>query len=140
MAKIHVVEGQHVRIVDLLRQGQGRLPRLFCSIDCVRSFLDLCQAVQGADLCRCVLCDTRRCQHVRIGIQCFFIAVEKKIHLSQSRVQVEDYLRRNRLSLLLGGVGLLGFLYTLKSRQYEDPEGDSRRILDDTWEDRPKPD
>lgn len=44
------------------------------------------------------------------------------------------------ISLLLGGVGLCGFLYTLRSRQYEDPEGDSRRILDQTWDDRPKPD
>ncbi|MEO0503268.1 MAG: cbb3-type cytochrome oxidase assembly protein CcoS, partial [Pseudomonadota bacterium] len=28
---------------------------------------------------------------------------------------------------------------TLRSRQYEDPDGDSRRILDETWDDRPKP-
>lgn len=44
------------------------------------------------------------------------------------------------ISLLLGGLGLWGFLYTLRSRQYEDPEGDSRRILDPAWDDRPKPD
>lgn len=44
------------------------------------------------------------------------------------------------ISLLLGGLGLLGFLYTLRSRQYDDPEGDSRRVLDDTWDDRPRPD
>ncbi|MEO0667211.1 MAG: cbb3-type cytochrome oxidase assembly protein CcoS [Pseudomonadota bacterium] len=43
------------------------------------------------------------------------------------------------VSLLLGAVGLIGFLYTLRSRQYEDPDGDSRRILDETWDDRPKP-
>ncbi|MEP2640335.1 cbb3-type cytochrome oxidase assembly protein CcoS [Roseobacter sp.] len=42
------------------------------------------------------------------------------------------------ISLLLGGVGLLAFLYTLKSRQYDDPDGDSRRILSDTWDDHPK--
>jgi cbb3-type cytochrome oxidase maturation protein len=44
------------------------------------------------------------------------------------------------ISLILGGIGLAGFVYTLRSRQYEDPEGDSRRILDDTWDDRPKDD
>ena len=43
------------------------------------------------------------------------------------------------VSLLLGTVGLIGFVYTLRSRQYEDPDGDSRRILDDSWDDRPKP-
>ena len=43
------------------------------------------------------------------------------------------------VSLVLGIVGLGGFIYTLRSRQYEDPEGDSRRILDDSWDDRPKP-
>lgn len=43
------------------------------------------------------------------------------------------------VSLMLGAVGLIGFLYTLRSRQYEDPDGDSRRILDETWDDRPKP-
>lgn len=44
------------------------------------------------------------------------------------------------ISLILGGIGLAGFVYTLRSKQYEDPEGDSRRILDDTWDDRPKSD
>jgi len=44
------------------------------------------------------------------------------------------------ISLFLGGIGLIGFLYTLRSRQYEDPEGDSRRILSSDWDDRPKPD
>ena len=43
------------------------------------------------------------------------------------------------VSLMLGAVGLIGFLYTLRSRQYEAPDGDSRRILDETWDDRPKP-
>ena len=43
------------------------------------------------------------------------------------------------VSLLLGAAGLVGFLYTLRSRQYEDPDGDSRRILDDTWDDQPRP-
>lgn len=43
------------------------------------------------------------------------------------------------ISLILGGIGLLGFIYTVRSNQYDDPEGDSRRILSDEWDDRPKP-
>ncbi len=43
------------------------------------------------------------------------------------------------ISLFLGALGLIGFLYTLRSRQYDDPEGDSRRILDDSYDDHPKP-
>ncbi|MEL7099924.1 MAG: cbb3-type cytochrome oxidase assembly protein CcoS [Pseudomonadota bacterium] len=42
------------------------------------------------------------------------------------------------ISLLLGGLGLAGFLYTLRSRQYEDPKGDAQRILDDRYDDRPR--
>lgn len=44
------------------------------------------------------------------------------------------------ISLFLGGLGLVGFLYTIRSRQYEDPDGDSRRILDNTWDDHPQAD
>lgn len=33
------------------------------------------------------------------------------------------------VSLLLGGVGLVAFLWTIKSDQYDDPEGNSARIL-----------
>jgi cbb3-type cytochrome oxidase maturation protein len=44
------------------------------------------------------------------------------------------------ISLILGGLGLAGFLYTLRARQYDDPEGDSRRILTSKWDDRPKSD
>ncbi|WP_281707976.1 cbb3-type cytochrome oxidase assembly protein CcoS [Phaeobacter italicus] len=43
------------------------------------------------------------------------------------------------ISLLLGGVGLVGFLYTVRSNQYDDPEGDARRILSDEWDHHPKP-
>ena len=43
------------------------------------------------------------------------------------------------ISIFLGAVGLVGFLYTLRSNQYDDPEGDSRRILSDEWDDHPKP-
>ena len=41
--------------------------------------------------------------------------------------------------LFLGGIGLLGFLYTLRTDQYEDPAGDSQRILSADWDDRPRP-
>lgn len=43
------------------------------------------------------------------------------------------------VSLLLGGIGLAAFLWALRTRQYDDPEGDARRILDDRWDDRPQP-
>lgn len=43
-------------------------------------------------------------------------------------------------SLALGALGLAGFLWTLRHRQYDDPEGDKHRILSSEWDDRPKPD
>ncbi|MCC6306576.1 MAG: cbb3-type cytochrome oxidase assembly protein CcoS [Rhodobacteraceae bacterium] len=43
------------------------------------------------------------------------------------------------ISLTLGLLGLAAFLWTLRSRQYDDPEGDSRRILSDEWDDHPRP-
>ncbi|MCF3594951.1 cbb3-type cytochrome oxidase assembly protein CcoS [Rhodobacteraceae bacterium LMO-12] len=42
------------------------------------------------------------------------------------------------ISLILGGVGLAFFVYTLRSDQYDDPEGNSRRILSDEYDDKPK--
>lgn len=42
------------------------------------------------------------------------------------------------ISLFLGAVGLVAFVYTVRSNQYDDPEGDARRILSDEWDDRPK--
>nr|WP_252731342.1 cbb3-type cytochrome oxidase assembly protein CcoS [Lentibacter algarum] len=42
------------------------------------------------------------------------------------------------VSLVLGGVGLLFFVFTLKSNQYEDPDGDAQRILSDEFDDKPK--
>lgn len=37
------------------------------------------------------------------------------------------------VSLILGGVGLACFIWTIRSGQYSDPEGDAARILmDDT--------
>lgn len=41
-------------------------------------------------------------------------------------------------SLILGGIGLAAFFWTLRSDQYEDPDGDSRRILTDDYDDKPK--
>ncbi len=45
-------------------------------------------------------------------------------------------------ALLLGGVGLLAFMWSLRSRQYEDLEGAANRILFDDEkpgvENRPK--
>ncbi|MFN0115217.1 MAG: cbb3-type cytochrome oxidase assembly protein CcoS [Paracoccaceae bacterium] len=42
------------------------------------------------------------------------------------------------VSLGLGLLGLVAFLWALRNHQYEDPEGDSRRILSPDWDDRPK--
>ncbi|WP_294619514.1 cbb3-type cytochrome oxidase assembly protein CcoS [uncultured Roseovarius sp.] len=42
------------------------------------------------------------------------------------------------ISLFLGGLGLAFFVYTVKSNQYDDPEGDARRILSDEYDDHPK--
>ncbi|MEP2030707.1 MAG: cbb3-type cytochrome oxidase assembly protein CcoS [Paracoccaceae bacterium] len=42
------------------------------------------------------------------------------------------------ISLTLGVIGLVAFVYTIKSNQYDDPDGDSRRILSDEWDDHPK--
>ncbi|WP_107495004.1 cbb3-type cytochrome oxidase assembly protein CcoS [Thalassobius sp. I31.1] len=43
------------------------------------------------------------------------------------------------VSLLLGGLGLAGFVWTLRSSQYDDPDGDSQRILTDDWDEKPRP-
>ena len=43
------------------------------------------------------------------------------------------------VSLGLGLLGLGAFVWTLRSRQYEDPKGDAARILSDRWDDRPAP-
>lgn len=42
------------------------------------------------------------------------------------------------ISLILGGLGLGFFVFTLRSGQYEDPEGDAQRILSGTFDDHPK--
>ncbi|SEH83219.1 cbb3-type cytochrome oxidase assembly protein CcoS [Paracoccus alkenifer] len=43
------------------------------------------------------------------------------------------------VSLLLGALGLVAFLWALRNRQYDDPKGDAERILSDEWDDQPKP-
>ena len=42
------------------------------------------------------------------------------------------------ISLFLGGLGLAAFFWALKNRQFDDPEGDSRRILTGDYDDKPK--
>ncbi len=44
------------------------------------------------------------------------------------------------ISLLLGGFGLGFFFWTLRSHQYDDPEGDANRILTGEWDDAPPED
>ncbi|KEO55963.1 MAG: cbb3-type cytochrome oxidase assembly protein CcoS [Rhodobacteraceae bacterium] len=44
------------------------------------------------------------------------------------------------ISLLLGGIGLAAFWWSIKNRQYDDPKGDAERILSDEFDDRPKQD
>ncbi len=41
-------------------------------------------------------------------------------------------------SLFLGGLGLLAFFWALKGHQFDDPEGDSHRILTRDYDDHPK--
>ncbi|SMP26830.1 cbb3-type cytochrome oxidase assembly protein CcoS [Shimia sagamensis] len=42
------------------------------------------------------------------------------------------------ISLFLGGIGLVAFIYTVRSDQYDDPEGDAQRILSGQYDDKPK--
>lgn len=42
------------------------------------------------------------------------------------------------VSLVLGGIGLVAFLWSLKNNQYEDLEGDAWRILSDDDEPGPR--
>ncbi|HHI69368.1 MAG TPA: cbb3-type cytochrome oxidase assembly protein CcoS [Rhodobacteraceae bacterium] len=43
------------------------------------------------------------------------------------------------ISLFLGGLGLVAFFWTVRNRQYDDPDGDAQRILSDEWDDKPRP-
>ena len=40
-------------------------------------------------------------------------------------------------SLGLGALGLIAFWWTMRSNQYDDPDGDSARILRDDYDDHP---
>lgn len=42
------------------------------------------------------------------------------------------------VSLFLGGLGLVAFVWALRSDQFDDPEGDARRILSDEFDDQPR--
>jgi len=44
------------------------------------------------------------------------------------------------VSLILGGVGLAGFYWTMNNRQYDDPDGDAARILRQDYDQSPAPD
>jgi cbb3-type cytochrome oxidase maturation protein len=44
------------------------------------------------------------------------------------------------VSLFLGGIGLVGFLWMLKHNQYDDPEGEAMRVLSDRYDDAPADD
>lgn len=41
------------------------------------------------------------------------------------------------VSLGLGALGLVAFWWTLRSDQYDDPDGDSARILTNEYDDHP---
>ncbi len=43
------------------------------------------------------------------------------------------------VSLFLGGVGLVAFFWAMKTKQFDDPDGDAQRILTKEWDDKPKP-
>jgi len=43
------------------------------------------------------------------------------------------------ISLGLGLLGLLAFVWTMRSGQYDDPKGDATRILRDDYDDKPAP-
>lgn len=41
------------------------------------------------------------------------------------------------ISLILGGIGLLAFFWSLRANQYDDPDGDAARILSDRYDKHP---
>lgn len=43
------------------------------------------------------------------------------------------------VSLFLGSLGLGAFVWAMKKRQFDDPEGDANRILMQDWDERPRP-
>jgi cbb3-type cytochrome oxidase maturation protein len=43
------------------------------------------------------------------------------------------------VSLLLGGIGLAAFFWAMRTKQFDDPQGDASRILTKEWDDKPRP-
>ena len=43
------------------------------------------------------------------------------------------------ISLFLGALGLVAFVWALRSRQFDDPSGDANRILTTDFDDKPRP-
>ena len=43
------------------------------------------------------------------------------------------------VSLFLGFVGLVAFVWALRTHQFDDPKGDANRILTKDYDDRPAP-
>ena len=41
------------------------------------------------------------------------------------------------VSVGLGLLGLFAFVWTMRSSQYDDTEGDRHRVLDKRWDDKP---
>ncbi len=41
------------------------------------------------------------------------------------------------ISLILGGIGLFAFFWSIKNNQFEDPKGNAERILSDRYDDSP---
>lgn len=42
------------------------------------------------------------------------------------------------ITLILGGLGLFAFFWSMRTRQYDDPQGDASRILTSEYDDRPR--
>lgn len=43
------------------------------------------------------------------------------------------------VSLILGGIGLAFFIWSMKTKQFDDPDGAANRILMKDWDDKPQP-
>lgn len=42
------------------------------------------------------------------------------------------------ISLFLGALGLGAFIWSMRNKQYDDPQGDASRILTKEFDDRPR--
>ncbi len=43
------------------------------------------------------------------------------------------------VSLFLGFIGLVAFIWAMRNRQFDDPQGDASRILTKEYDDKPAP-